>query len=632
MKYLLPLITFLFFIVVPIYAEEKFEANYNINYSVFDNGITKVTQNITLKNKTEDFRPSEYSLELGLDDLKNLQASDGAGEITAKIEKEEGKTHIRLIFNQIVVGKDKILPFRVSFETAKLARKKGSIWEINIPGVGEKIEANEYNVTLSVPVSFGNPAFVKPLKNFKSGSLTWKKEEIPKGGMVVAFGQSQIYKFKLRYHLKNPRLYPIQTEIALPPQTNYQKIYLTSIDPKPGNIRIDKDGNWLATYILSPGSLSEINAQGSAQVFLTPFEKNQQLSEADFKAYLAAQKYWEVNDKAIEELANFLKTPENIYNFLVRELSYDYKRVEQKLERIGATGTLKNKNSAVCMEFTDLFIAVSRSAKIPAREINGFAYTENSDLRPLSLVRDILHAWPEYYDQQKGIWIMVDPTWGNTTGGLDYFNVLDFDHIAFVIKGYNSQYPIAAGGYKIEGKEDLKDVEISFGDSQDIISNNDINVDLQVKRKASPFLPIQGTLVVENKGNTLLNAHHITLLSDQLLPYTKQIQIPDIAPGGREALQVDFKNPSGLSLLQNKKAIIQITSPELTKEVEILISPLATFDNQLPYILGGTLGAGLVIFFTIKTWRLYFPRRQGSDSLRGQGKKPADSGSNILQK
>jgi len=53
------------------------------------------------------------------------------------------------------------------------------------------------------------------------------------------------------------------------------------------------------------------------------------------------------------------------------------------------------------MEFTDLFIALSRAAGIPAREINGFAYTDDIRLRPLDLVTDMLHAWPEYYDEEK---------------------------------------------------------------------------------------------------------------------------------------------------------------------------------------------------------------------------------------
>jgi transglutaminase-like putative cysteine protease len=55
----------------------------------------------------------------------------------------------------------------------------------------------------------------------------------------------------------------------------------------------------------------------------------------------------------------------------------------------------------VCLEFTDLFIAIARAAGIPAREIDGFGYTQNAINRPISIDEDILHAWPEYYDTAK---------------------------------------------------------------------------------------------------------------------------------------------------------------------------------------------------------------------------------------
>jgi len=46
-------------------------------------------------------------------------------------------------------------------------------------------------------------------------------------------------------------------------------------------------------------------------------------------------------------------------------------------------------------------------------------YTDDIRLRPLDLVTDMLHAWPEYYDEEKEIWTPVDPHLGkNNSGGL----------------------------------------------------------------------------------------------------------------------------------------------------------------------------------------------------------------------
>ena len=132
------------------------------------------------------------------------------------------------------------------------------------------------------------------------------------------------------------------------------------------------------------------------------------------------------------------------------------------MERLGALKSLQTPEAAICMEFTDLFIATARANGIPAREINGFAYTENPEIQPLSLVNDVLHAWPEYYDSQKGAWIPVDPTWGSTTGGVDYFSKLDLRHFTFVIHGTSSTKPYPAGSYKL-GSNPQKDVFVTFG-------------------------------------------------------------------------------------------------------------------------------------------------------------------------
>ena len=206
-----------------------------------------------------------------------------------------------------------------------------------------------------------------------------------------------------------------------------------------------------------------MKVNGRAKVLLRP--KKQKLSQKERKEYLKEQPFWQTTDKRIKELALELKTPYKIYKYVVDNLKYDFKRLQTGMPRLGALGVLKNPSSAVCLEFTDLFIALARAAGIPAREVNGFAYTQNSKERPLSLVKDVLHAWPEYYDSDMQTWVMVDPTWENTTGGTDYFYTLDFDHLAFVIKGISSTYPIPAGAYKISNNQTARDVIVEFGNS-----------------------------------------------------------------------------------------------------------------------------------------------------------------------
>jgi transglutaminase-like putative cysteine protease len=91
----------------------------------------------------------------------------------------------------------------------------------------------------------------------------------------------------------------------------------------------------------------------------------------------------------------------------------------------------------------------------------GYGYTTNPTLRPLSLVVDVLHAWPEYFDSDKKLWVPVDPTWGRTTRGTNYFDQPDFNHIVFAIHSTSNEEPLPPGFYRRPGQAG-KDVVVDF--------------------------------------------------------------------------------------------------------------------------------------------------------------------------
>ncbi|MDZ4228162.1 MAG: transglutaminase family protein, partial [Candidatus Levybacteria bacterium] len=509
----------IFFKPQSIFAANNFTTDYAVTYNVLENALTHVTFNISLSNKTSQYYASSYGIQVGFENIENVLASDSGGKITPQISKSDDGNNIEVAFNDKVVGLDKKLSFSISFDTKDIARKSGKIWDINIPGLSEQKIYNTFNVNVIVPKFLGNPSYVKPDtgKSYNS-NLIFTKEELGESGISISFGKEQIYNFKLSYHLKNSNLFPIKTEIALPPSTNYQDVQIDSIEPRPQNVIRDIDGNWLAQYVLASGKQIDIAVEGYAKVFLNP--KKEPLSDTELKEYVKEQSYWEKNKKEVKDLALRLKTPEAIYQYVVDTLTYDYDRVEENQPRVGAYGVLKNPSSAVCLEFTDLFIALARAAGIPAREINGFAFTQNSKERPLSLVKDILHAWPEYYDSEKQTWIMIDPTWGNTTGGVDYFHTLDFDHFTFVIKGISSTYPISAGGYKISENVTDKDINVKFGDdfapqTQSLSISEDF-----AKSYFSGFNP-RGNIFIKNDGKIISLPQEIIITTNFLKPLSQ---------------------------------------------------------------------------------------------------------------
>ncbi len=571
------------------YAEDNFITDYHIIYTVAENGLTNVVMDVTLTNAADDYSyASSYAIQLGFENISGVRASDLGGYIEPKVEKNDDGNRISIVFNQKAVGIGSKQFFTISFLTPDIAKKQGKIWEINIPGIDNQDTFDSFDVDLQVPDSFGKPAYIKPQQ--ADDTLHFTKEQLKGSGISLAFGEKQLYQFSLIYHLQNKNLFPIRTEIALPPDTNYQNVNIINMNPEPKQVSKDQDGNWLAEYELLPGENKEIKVEGRVQLLLQP--KKEILSEEELAKYLKEDQYWNISHEKIRNEAQSLRTPEAIYDYVVNTLTYDFSRVTSNENRLGAAKVIQKPDSAVCLEFTDLFIALARAAGIPAREVDGFAYTENQKDRPLSLVQDILHAWPEYYDREKQMWIMVDPTWGNTTGGVDYFHTLDFDHFAFIKRGISSTYPIPAGGYKYEGDENKKDVHITFTE-QDIVSTTQILIEPFLHSSYTAGFPIDGSVTVTNRGPAVSDNTAISILSSTLLPGNQKTYIKELLPFGKKVVRFQFQR---LPFLTSATHTITISSGnhEYSKRVEI--KPFFADDWRLK---GGIISVILAIIILI---------------------------------
>lgn len=488
-KFLLIVLSTLYFVLSPtrVKADNEFTVDSIVTYKVLDSGKTTVIHNTTLENNFSTLYATTYTLSLENIDAQNVNAQDDkGGSLATDVKKSGDTTSITVTFPDAVVGQGAKRHFTISYENSSFAVRTGEVWEVSIPRLGEQNSFRTYTVNLLVPSSFGEEAYIspKPKSSANSGSersYTFDKSEISQTGITAGFGQFQVFSFNLSYHLENPLSTYANTEIALPPDTAFQKIYFDKVDPKPNKVEVDSDGNWIATYKLSPRQRIDVAVSGSVQIFASfrPFPKP---SPEVLSQNLKETQYWQVNDPGVKALAGTLKTPRAIYDYVVKNLTYDFARVQPNVQRMGAVVALQNPTQAICMEFTDTFIAIARAAGIPAREINGFAYTENPDLQPLSLVADVLHSWPEYYDKDKGAWIPIDPTWGSTTGGVDFFDKLDLRHFTFVIHGLNSTKPYPPGSYKL-GTNPQKDVFVSFGK-------------LPISRVSQPAISLSGSSVI----------------------------------------------------------------------------------------------------------------------------------------
>ncbi len=620
-------ICFLFFVLAFFFvsfsrsalADDNFSTDYNVTYAINQNATTHVDIKASLTNLTTNYYASSYSVNLGFKDVANIRASDANGTIAPIISNGDSGTNIKLNFNTRTAGYNVKQNFEISFDTNEVAQNFNHVWDINIPGISNQSDFSTFNVSVIYPSFLGNPAYIKPTPssiNIQNGNqLNFTKQDLGSSGISIAFGNFQVYDFNLIYHLTNQNYFPITTEIALPPNTNYQDVQVNNFSQKPTNVKLDKDGNWLAQYSLEPHKNIDVKVSGKVKVYLNP--KSQDLSSSDLTDYLKSQPYWEADNAKIVDLAKTLKTPFAIYQYVAKTLNYDFNRVQTDSPRLGALQALNKPDSAVCLEFSDLFIALARAAGIPAREVEGYGYSNNPQERPLSLVEDVLHAWPEYYDFDKKAWIMVDPTWGNTTGGVDYFNTLDFDHIAFVIKGEASDYPIPAGGYKLLTSKNTKDVSVNIGSSFNQTAAM-LNSEINIPNNLVAGLPIEGSVKITNTSQNFIQQQIVTASTNFLTPNKQSFTVNNIPPFGSVNIPLSFDSTP---FLTNHKDTVKITAGNYTFYKSVNIIPF--FVNSI-FILGGIIFVSTCIILSLIALifrRISILRRRRENNLRGESQE-----------
>lgn len=511
--------SFPFLFSIPTYAVSDFSINENIEYLINSSGQATVTHKIDITNNFSQIYPQEYQIQIHGLPLSDLSATDDQGNILTSFSSQNETSQIKLKFNEPKVGKNQTTSFKLIYRISELAKHKGKTWEISLPQLTDS-SLNNTQITLKTPSDFGSLSFASVPAKFEDGlnqnTISFQNNSHAK--ILIILGNYQLFNFKLNYTLKNTTPSTITSEIALIPDTYSQSVYYQSISPPPISINVDPDGNWLAKYQLK--GQEELNITATGQV-KTGLKLSGQIS--NFDNYLQPQTFWAVNDPQIQDISKNLTNPRSIYDYVVNTLNYNYDRLNSP-GRLGSLAAIIDPNNSLCTEFTDLFVTLARAKGIPAREIEGFAYSNNPKIKPVSLQNDVLHAWPEFYDSATKSWKATDPTWGKTTNGIDYFNDLDLNHITFVTHGLNSQNPLPPGSYKKEAGE--KSISIDFA-TEEI--------------KTESALPVitfkNGQLLLHNytpnsQKNLLLSISDLNFNQEigTILPYsTKELFIPKMS-------------------------------------------------------------------------------------------------------
>lgn len=464
-----------------IYAiNEEFLIDLNINYNYNNEGYFEVIKKFTIINLQNDLAITSFTQNLEEYNYFDIEALDSAGPLEFKESDLEDTKRITVSLRGVRIGKNQTNTFTLKYKSRDLIQRNGNILNINLPKI-PKNNIRNLQINLNVPENSGKIIYVSPnptkqeIKN-NLYLFEFSGPEILDKAISATFGEYQLLNFQIKYDLKNDSQWFQTREIALVPDIKKrQEIKIDSLEPKPIDLYQDEDGNYLAKYRLNPNSELEITLKGAVRSYGVQIDPEKggefnQIPQELIQKYTKEDVYWEVNAPEINETSknlydgtkNVSLNAQKIYKFLIDNYKYDFEVLKKNsIDRYGALKTIKREARMGCMEFTDTFIALARSMGIPAREINGYAYSKDPEKNPINIninEGDRLHAWPEFYDPVFG-WVQIDPTWGNTSG-IDYFTKLDLNHVTLVTKGISSTYPIPAGFYKSDSTK--KYLEFDF--------------------------------------------------------------------------------------------------------------------------------------------------------------------------
>jgi transglutaminase-like putative cysteine protease len=144
--------------------------------------------------------------------------------------------------------------------------------------------------------------------------------------------------------------------------------------------------------------------------------------------YSGMQRYWETDDTTVQEMCGDIaerSKDDESYARLAVEAVRERVKLKTNLEdRRGAARAAREKEGD-CDEHADLFIALTRAAKIPSRRVVGHFLTNGPNPEP--------HAWCEVFLRDHG-WVPVDPA-------LNRFGILTESYFSRVREGLTSERP-----------------------------------------------------------------------------------------------------------------------------------------------------------------------------------------------
>lgn len=574
---------FLFFFPKLTLAIENFRTDYTVDYflSEKDNNISsRVSYKIKITNLTPDLVIKNFSILFPKSfQIGNIKAADDFKSIIPSVSDADDKNTISVPLSDPIAGLNSENNIYLDFLQQNLFKVNGNVWEVILPTVENKEGEGDYTIIVHLPPNSGKQISIAKPKpdHITLNEITWRN---PVNRTIYAvFGKQQNYSLQLRYHLTNPNLNRVYTDVSFPPDTLYQKVFVNSIRPEPAIVSTDEDGNYIGRYFLNPKEGKTILFDGGVVITSEPREDMKEpirtLFKTQQKYLLAASTHWKLNEDFIPKK---ISTIRDIYRYAVDTLTYNYGRLNTSITRLGAQQALQYPDQSVCTEYSDVMISIAREKGLYTREIQGYGFSNDQELRPLSVNADILHSWPEYYDEVKQLWIQTDPTWEDTSG-IDYFNSFDLNHVVFAIHGKKSDSPYPAGSYKTQNS--TKDINI-LPTAQYYSELKSVSFEtnpLQIPNMSNNSYTLK--VVIRNTGNTFLWNFPISAEADKLTLSPATQIVSSLAPLEKKELIFEYIPKSQFGDIKTVLKLSSDSKPLYEQEINV-----ASFYYGIAKIIG----------------------------------------------
>lgn len=189
---------------------------------------------------------------------------------------------------------------------------------------------------------------------------------------------------------------------------------------------------------------------------------------------------------------------------------------------------------------------------------------------------------------------MVDPTWENTTGGVDYFNKLDLNHFVFAIKGSSSSNPPPAGSYKYFG-QDSHDVKVTLSDT-DFLGKPQLDVAIEAGQPIFAGFPGKIKVKISNVGNALFPSTLFGLTAQKLsILDASSKELGPIPAFGTAEFDFNIRTRSLFDSYQDE-VVVLVGELKFTKEV--LVKPFFLFQT-IPLITVGVVLMMVAIYLLV---------------------------------